>query len=270
MAAACFCSCKKEGPTTVTLDFEGNSWKALVDKPQYGGPLLYGNPVDEAYHFRSTYSWRDGSTTLEFPGFPESWGSVSYSSGGEAISNYVSSKYEDKDFNSQLEVPVAPKKGKIFVVHYGDADPTATKGKGSESPEYSMIRFADNKARVIQSIDVCMTNYFINACLKGNKYFGPISGKTELYANAYGLDANGKPAKTASYRLIDGRDADSYRSGVRKFAWEKWDLTSLGAVYGIIFTVSGTPDCYDSDSGYFNAPSYFAYDNIVVEMSVNK
>ena len=36
-------SCQKEPDYTLkTLSFEGSKWDALVDNPQYGGPLLYG------------------------------------------------------------------------------------------------------------------------------------------------------------------------------------------------------------------------------------
>ena len=39
MAVALVCSCAK-APKTVTLDFEGSKWDALIDNPQYGGVLI--------------------------------------------------------------------------------------------------------------------------------------------------------------------------------------------------------------------------------------
>ena len=49
-------SCEKhKGYTTYnTLTFEGEYWDALVDNPQYGGPLLYGDMVSGV-----DYSWVD-------------------------------------------------------------------------------------------------------------------------------------------------------------------------------------------------------------------
>ena len=270
LAVALVCSCAK-GPKTVTLDFEGSKWDALIDNPQYGGKLLYGDPIDEYGTLRVDYTWSDGNTMLEFPGFPESWGWVAFSSGGEAISNYVDANYTGKGYLNQLEVPVAPKSGKNFVVHYGSADPTAYSKTLAEgivtTPIYPMLRFADKQPRVIKSIDVCLTNYLINTCINGDGYeggFGPISGETEISVKAIGFDAEGSATHVATAKLINAADVQAYKAGTKKFSWMKWDLSGLGEVYGIIFAVTGTADCYGEYG--FNAPAYFAYDNIVVEM----
>ncbi len=257
-------SCVKS-PKTVTLDFEGASWDALIDNPQNGGKLLYGTLVDpENYIWEGAenYSWSDGTTGLEFPGFPDSWGSRTFSSGGEAISNYVNPDYSGKSAANQLEIPVAPKSGKNFVVHYGNVDPT-TKAVGT-APLYPMIKFSDNQARVIKSMDICLTNYLINSCVNGDAYFGPISGETTIYAKAIAFDASGKATLSSTIKLIEGTDAEAYKAGSKKFAWKTWDLSALGATCGLILTVTGTDDCYGEWG--FNAPSYFAYDNVVVEM----
>lgn len=205
---------------------------------------------------------------LEFPGFPDSWGSRTFSCGGEVISNYVDSDYNKKGSMNQLEVPVAPKSGKNFVVHYGSNDPTALSKGFSTAPLYPMIRFSDNQARVIKSIDICLTNYVINSCLNGDGYFGPISGETALYVKAIGFDATGKATLSSTVKLIDGADAAAYKDGSKKFAWKTWNLSDLGSVCGIIFAVTGTSDCYGEYG--FNAPAYFAYDNVVVEMPAEK
>jgi len=258
-------ACSK-APKTVTLDFEGSYWDALVDSPQYGGPLTYGT-YDEAtwtWSGAEGYSWSDGNTMLEFPGFVTSYGSTCFASGGEVISNYVSSEVEGKGYLNQLEVPVAPKSGKNFVVHYGSADPTVV-DKIVKSAEYvynySMIRFSDGKARTIKSIDVCPTNYLLNSCIYGDGFFGPISGETAISVKVVGMDASGS-AKTTSFKLIDGADAEAYKAGTKKYEWVKWDLSVLGDVTAVVFAVYGTSDCY-GDYG-FNAPAYFAYDNVVV------
>ncbi len=164
---------------------------------------------------------------------------------------------------NQLEVPVAPKSGKNFVVHYGSEDPTL-KGKGSFviAPQYPQIKFADNQPRTIKSIDICLTNYLINSCLNGDGMFGPLSGDTAIYVKAVGFDAAGNATLASTAKLIDAADAEAYRNGSKKFSWMTWDLSPLGGVCGIIFAVTGTSDCY-GDYG-FNAPAYFAFDNVVV------
>lgn len=262
-SAMLLASCVKS-PKTVTLDFEGASWDALIDNPQYGGKLMYGN-YDEAtwtYNVEKNYTWADGNTMLEFPGFPENWGSVSYSSGGEAISNYVNADYNKKGYESQLEIPIAPASGKNFVVHFGSADPTTKAIAGT--PLYPQIKFSDNQARTIKSMDICLTNYLLNSCINGDGYFGPISGETTIYAKAIAFDATGKATLASTIKLIDGADVEAYKAGSKKFAWKKWDLSELGATCGLILAVTGTSDCYGEYG--FNAPAYFAYDNVVVEM----
>lgn len=268
MALALMTSCTPDYKK-VTLDFEGAYWDALVDNPQYGGKLIYGtyNSLFWTWSGAEGYTWTDNTTMLEFPGFPDVWGSRCYSSGGEVISNYVSADFKGKDYNSQLEVPVAPKKGKNFVVHYGEADPSAT-AKGSVIPTYSMIRFADLLPRTVKSIDICNTNYFLNACVYGNDMFGPVSGNTVLYVKAYGLDAAGNVIAITDTKLIDAEDVKQYQDGKKKAEWTKWNLSVLGSVSAIVFSVYGTADCY-GDYG-FNAPAYFAYDNVVVEMPNEK
>ena len=270
-AAMLFVACEK-GPKTATIDFEGAYWDALIDNPQYGGTLIYGTDFNsETWIWTGAegYTWTDANTTLGFDGFPDSYGSRCFSSGGEVISNYVVADYTDASSDRQLEIPVAPKSGKNFVVHYGNSDPTAktavamTKGF-SVAPTFPRLRFADNSAHVIKSIDICPTNYVLNSCINGDGYFGPISGDTYLEVKAVGFDATGKATNAASVKIITGSDAEAYKAGTKTPAWKTWDLSGLGEVHGIIFCVTGSADCY-GDYG-FNAPAYFAYDNIVVEM----
>ncbi|MBR5035539.1 MAG: DUF4465 domain-containing protein [Bacteroidales bacterium] len=263
--ALALAACSK-APKTVTLDFEGSKWDALIDNPQYGGPLLYGTYDEASYTWKvaQNYTWSDGNTMLEFTGFPESWGSLAYYCGGEAISNYVVADYTGAGSARQLEVPVAPKSGKNFAVHYGSADPTAVSKAVETAPIYPTLKFSDGKERVIKSIDVCLTNYVLNSCINGDGYFGPMGESTALYIKAIGFNASGAATKMSSVKIIDGSDAAAFKAGTKKPAWATWDLSALGEVNGIIFCVYGTDDCY-GDYG-FNAPAYFAYDNIVVEM----
>ena len=261
MVAAC-----TKAPKTVTLDFEGSNWDALIDNPQYGGALLYGTYNEAAYSWNvaQNYTWADGNTTLGFTGFPESWGSLCFSNGGEAISNYVNEDYTGADYTRQLEIPVAPKSGKNFVVHYGYTDPTAISKDISLAPAYAKLQFADNVARTIKSIDVCPTSYLLNSCVNGDSFFGPLTGDSAISLKAIGFDATGVAKITSTVKFIDGADAAAYKAGTKKPGWAKWDLSDLGEVAGVMFCVIGTDDCY-GDYG-FNAPAYFAYDNIVVEM----
>ena len=65
MAGMTFAACSEEDDfnpaadeeKTAVVNFEGSYFSALVDSPQYGGTLLYGE-------FASNYRWTDPTTTL--------------------------------------------------------------------------------------------------------------------------------------------------------------------------------------------------------------
>ena len=235
------------------LDVNGSYWNALIDSPQYGGPKLYGNMDPETWSYNVTYTWSDPITGLEFRGFPNYWGSVCFSSGGEAISNYVEPNYKGADYMRQLEVPVAPPTGTNFIVHFGDDNP--------DSPK-SMIYFSDNKPRYVKSMKVIPTNYLINSCLYGDGYFGPLSEKSYIGIEIIGHYEDG--GECVSFQtLLDGRDIQAYLTGKKQFEWVTLDLSDLAPVVALSFEVYGSRDCY-GDYG-LNAPAYFAYCDMIIE-----
>lgn len=232
------------------LDVNGAYWDALIDNPQYGGDLLYGPMDPETYSYNVEYTWEDPVTKLAFNGFGSNWGSVCFSSGGEAISNYVEPDYKDAGYLRQLEVPAAPKSGSNFIVHYGGEDAQTS------------ITFADGEARTILSIDCIMTNYMANSAIFGDGYFGPLAGESFLAVKAIGFDAEGKETATLSKVLISGDEVEAYAAG-KPIEWNTWDLSGLGEVVSVKFAVYGSEDCF-GDYG-FNAPAYFAYCDVVVK-----
>ncbi len=232
------------------LDVNGAYWDALIDNPQYGGDLLYGPMDPETYSYNVEYTWEDPVTKLAFNGFGSNWGSVCFSSGGEAISNYVEPDYKDAGYLRQLEVPAAPKSGSTFIVHYGGEDAQTS------------ITFADGEARTILSIDCIMTNYMANSAIFGDGYFGPLAGDSFLAVKAIGFDAEGNETATLSKVLISGDEVEAYAAG-KPIEWNTWDLSGLGEVVSVKFAVYGSEDCYGEWG--FNAPAYFAYCDVVVK-----
>jgi len=232
------------------VDFEGSYWDGLIDNPQYGGDLMYG-PCDEYYCYSSQYKWTDAVSGFSFEGFPESWGSLSFSGGGEAVSNYVNADFAGADYMRQLEVPVAPAKGANFAVHFGSGEP------------YPMLRLADGGIFILKSMDVIMTSYLADAAINGNAYFGPLSEEnSHVSVRVIGFDKDGNKTGSIERVLVDVASVPLYKSGSKKLDWEKWDTSSLGKVSSVAFEVYGSADCY-GDYG-FNAPGYFAYDNVVI------
>ncbi|MBO4656231.1 MAG: DUF4465 domain-containing protein [Bacteroidales bacterium] len=234
------------------LDVNGSYWDALIDSPQYGGPLIYGDYDAQTWSYHADYTWEDPITGLEFRGFPDYWGSVCFSSGGEVISNYVYQNPYGADFNRQLEVPVAPPTGNNFIVHFGDDNLSSPK---------SYLYFKDGKAKRITSMKVIPTNYLINSCVYGDNYFGPLASDSFIEIIITGFDSDNQEYVLME-KLLDGKDVAAYKKGT-KFQWKTLDLSFMGPITKIGFEVSGSKDCYGEWG--FNAPAYFAYCDLVVE-----
>ena len=245
------------------LSFEEDGWNALIDEPQYGGPLLYGegmgfDTADEAY------SWTDPVTKLHST-LSEAWGSYCYWSGGHAVSNYVSGDVETYgDSNSQLTVfkqgvsDLTQTGGghngsNNFAVHYGYAD---NSGWSLTEESLPSLSFADGIARVIDHMYVNNTCYAINCYTEGNKLTPNISKDDWVKIVATGYNGD-KKTTTAEIYLCNGPENIV-------MDWTKFDLSALGAVTKITFNVTGS-----SDNGFgFSQPAYFAYDDVAVRMPI--
>ena len=266
------------------LDYAGvdiTTWSDLVDDPQYGGPLTYGD------YMSAMYTWWDEGNTELMHTFPDNY-AYCFWGGGHAISNYWGEGFTDEDrdahiakyygedyvaenagndsmlgwFNLQMMIPVAPHSGDNFVVHYGYKD---FYSYVENLPE---IAFADGEARVIDHMYVTNTNYTLNQLYMGvkseagNSFGGNWTGLTEsawLKIVAQGFDdidadASAEPVSEVEFYLVQGEDV--------VVDWQKWDLSSLGAVAKVRFNFH-----YSDEMGGrygFTIPGYFAYDDVAV------
>ena len=242
------------------LDFEGAKWNALIDSPQYGGPLLYG---DSGYGFSSesdAYKWTDQNTQLHSR-LCQVGGNYCYWSGGHAVSNYASADFVNHGgFQSQLTVFDIDAVGLArtgggnngsdnFAVHFGYKDDSPY----NMSEELPSLSFADNVARVVDHMYVNITTYTLNCLLNGNSLTEP-GGTFWLSATGY----NGE-TKTGEVKIFL---SDGENSIVQN--WTKWELSSLGKVTKIEFNVGGS-----ADNNYgFSQPAYFAYDDVAVRFEI--
>ena len=267
-----------------TLDYAGveiTNWSDLIDDPQYGGPLTYGDYMSAMYTW-----WDEGNTELTHT-FPNNY-AYCFWGGGHAISNYWGAGWTDEDrdvhiakyygedyvtenagndamlgwFNLQMMIPVKPHSGDNFAVHYGYKD------FFSYVENLPEISFGDDEARVIDHMYVTNTNYTLNQLYMGvkseagNSFGGNWSGLTEdawLKIVAYGFDdveadANAEPISEVEFYLVQGENVVT--------DWQKWDLSGLGAVKKVRFNF-----LYSDEMGGrygFTIPGYFAYDDIAV------
>ncbi|MBR7103254.1 MAG: DUF4465 domain-containing protein [Tidjanibacter sp.] len=267
-----------------TLDYAGveiTKWSDLIDDPQYGGPLMYGDCMT------AMYTWYDQGNTELTHTFPDNY-SYCYWGGGHAISNYWGAGWTDEDrnnhiakyygedyvmenagndsmlgwFNVQLMIPVEAHSGENFAVHYGYKD------EESYIENLPEVSFADDVARVIDHMWVTNTNYTLNQLYngvkseEGNNFGGNWEGLTEdawlkLVAQGFDevdADADAEPISEVEFYLVQGENVVT--------DWEKWDLSGLGAVKKVRFNF-----LYSEEMGGtygFTIPGYFAYDDIAV------
>ena len=267
-----------------TLDYAGadiTTWSDLIDSPQYGGPLTYGD------YMSAMYTWWDENNTELMHIFPDNY-AYCFWGGGHAISNYWGEGFSDEDrdshiakyygddyvtdnagndqmlgwFNLQMMIPVQAHSGDNFCVHYGYKDFFSYV---ENLPELS---FADGEARVIDHMWVTNTNYTLNQLYNGvkseagNSFGGNWEGLTEsawlkIVAQGFddiGADAYAEPISEVEFYLVQGENVVT--------DWQRWDLSELGKVTKVRFNFQ-----YSDDMGGrygFTIPGYFAYDDVAV------
>lgn len=231
-------SCTSEKEKTATLTFEGGYWTEAVDSPQYGGKLLYGEPLEGGMYGGTDYGWHDFDGTGLASEICESNGSRIYWNGGHAISNYIDADVKNCTFERQLSIPIKPFSGKNFCVHNGYlSDFSSVTG---------YFYFKDKIARTIDNIHVTNTSYYLseaNAKAKGDDW-------TKIIATGYDLNGN-EIGKSEFYLTENGKSITG---------WRKWSLRSMGPVYKVTFNIQSS---ITGDYG-MNVPGYFAYDDVTV------
>ena len=256
LALLLFAACDKPAgePTRkrITLTFEDSSfaggdsennnsvntnwWAKYIDNPQYGGDLLYGG---------NGYAWYDNGTTLTSY-LPDYWGDGTFFGGGIAISNYVENPVAPT-YEHQLTVGSRPVSGDNFAVCY-----VATK----LGPPFLEFKYGTG---IIESLYVIPTVY-VNAVVQNGNDFSPAMPQNGyMRIEAKGISESGETTGVAVMYLYDGRSFSS---------WRKWDISSLGVVKRVEFTIyEGVKEgslYIDSTAEYPTYPNYFGIDNITV------
>lgn len=224
------------------------SWTSLIDNPQYGGPLLYPASAEDIYN------WNDANHTFLASEFANTYGDGKFWGGGHAISNYVDMDLANGDFNHQL------------AVYYKDAKTGKGGHNGSANfcvhngfQEYDMpgngmhpyIYFMDGVDRVVDHMYVCATTYTMNAAINDGGLTEKLGATDWIKIKAMGTNTDGEVKTSEFYMAKDGKMIEG---------WQKWDLSSLGAVTMIEFNMSGSQT---SNYGMVQ-PAYFAYDDVAV------
>ena len=222
-------------------------WTNLIDDPEYGGPLLYS---------AEGYSWYDENNTfIASSVLPQNFETFTYgySSGGIAISNYGNALIAGANYLRQLEV-VAP-----------NVDGFTRTGAGNEGSDNFAVAFdagpynpvtlamKDGVARVFESVCVNNICYTLNTLRNGDDYCAPMAEN-----GFFKVTATGYVGDTA----VGTTDFFLAKNISFVTEWTKWDLSSLGAVEKVVFSISASAELY-GDWG-LNAPAYFAIDDVAV------
>ncbi len=254
--AAMFASAQSYEVRTLTFedaDYRGSgnvvgekNWSSLIDDAEYNGTLLYGDGA-------STYMWYDeGNTELVWDGFEDSGMGKAFWSGGSAISNFYEADLSQADYSRQLSIPLTQSDNQ-FVVVFNSVNLQGYPSFTNCTPFY----FSDNKARVIESVDVINTAYVLNSLTNGDGFAPAATDASQFVVHFEGTHADGTTSEV-TFLLADGRNFVT--------DWTSVDLTSLGAVKSLRTYVTGSSDL-EGDYG-LNTPGYVALDNIKVRFEL--
>ena len=273
-----------------TLDLNGNIsgsgvWSDFVvndvNDQQYPA-LLYGaSGGGESSPF---YNWYDSGNTGLMGGVIDGWGSYCYWSGGEAISKFASHDIvTNGNSTKQLTVynkyltdadGIVSQQGGFafsnhFAVHMGYVS--------SSGMPYSSYLVLDEK-RMIDHMYIAPTAYTLNCIKNGNDFATKVGDDDWVkviaygYANAsdyYALAQNFNPSRSTGCTVCEfymAKGKNISESGQLEIVeeWTKWDLSSLGKVELVEFSIDGT----DVGAYGLNQPAYFAYDNVAVRFEL--
>ena len=226
-----------------------NYWSSKIDEPQYGGPILYGDGC----------RWEDEYNTylcgLVTPYDADTW-SGGFSGGGIAISNYGGGELKEGNYKIQLEryVPGLEKAVRQGVGNNKSDNFAVVYDGGAWGTNPAALTMKDGEPRVILSAYITNTTYTLNSLVNGDGYNPPMAkdGFFKIVATGYvGDEVTG----SAEFFLAKGE----YNFVTD---WTKWDLSKLGAVDKVVFSLIASEDQYGTYG--LNTPAYFAIDDISV------
>lgn len=238
----------KEAPY-YTIDFEGSKWSALIDTPEYGGPLLYGADGGGFYTDEGVYEWTDEATSLHSK-LNNAYGSWAYWSGGAAVSNYHCD-IANGSSNTQLSLPTETPahSGDNFIVTYGYSD-----GSQFATDFRPVFDFQDGVARQVKGLWITNNSYFLHSLTQGDSFNQSATDDTFIDVTFEGFDAAGISQGMVKYRIQDGKKALT--------DWAYVDLSSLGKINTLKINYEFSKD---QDNGYgFAAPAYLVIDDIEI------
>lgn len=244
---ACSDDDEPEAPKYDVIDFEGSKWDALIDSPEYGGKLLYGEDGMGFSSDEGVYEWTDATTSLHSKINGSADYGYAYWNGGVALSNYHCA-IKDGSSTTQLSLPTDTRahSGNNFIVTYGYND-----GGWDSCPVFD---FKDGKARKIKGLWITNTSYFLHSETMSDAYNQAATATTFIDVTFEGYDAAGASTGKVKYRIQDGTQSLT--------DWAYVDLSTLGEINSMKVNYEFSDD--QKNSYGFSAPAYIAIDDIEI------
>lgn len=244
---------------SLTTGDEPLKWSDLIDDPQYGGLLLYG---EDGMGGNCTYTFIDQFSGLmsgfqgEFTGADLSWGNA-YWSGGLALSNYYNSSIEDGGYLTQLEVYSESDHGGAngsdnFLMSYGYNDVVQT-AVSYDSRPYIGNMYGEFS---IESLYVNNSTYLLHSVGFGDQFNTAADENTQVMfvLEGYRDAEEEESAGSVVFYLV--------KDGVPVTEWTKVDCSALGKCDHFRVNITASED--QSGEYGLNVPAYVAIDDIVI------
>ncbi len=249
--AIVFTACDKgndDDPRYLTLDFETGTSMHLA------GPTSYGNNLYSAYvgdgddydaNFPRFTGYHDAKTDLQFDINEDESGNVNFWNGGIAIS-----QWKDKTGDSYMN--------QCSVYDTGGHGGSKTFGVVNLGGPASIGFKTSSTERKFESIWINNTTYATLVIENGNAFTNgePLAADNGWFLlTIEGFNASGTSTGTVDFYLADFRTSTS--PGIVT-EWTKVNLSPLGKVHELTFSVSGS----DMSDGWLNTPAYFCFDDL--------
>lgn len=150
--------------------------------------------------------------------------------------------------------------GTPYLVGYYSEYYTGTNGNGD--PSSNMILFNDGNTYDAVGVYVCNNSNTYHSILNGDSYAKKFAQGDTLVLKIHALDeyyAIDDSKQNIVVYLADCRSSDASAWKINK-GWEWIDLSALGNVSGLAFTMASSDVSY----GFMNTPAYFCLDKLTV------
>lgn len=186
-----------------------------------------------------------------------------FTSGGASYNNSYDSQYSSWSGFTYSNRTDTATLGYEYA-QYVSASGTAHSGSNyAIGFQYVVPTITLTSASVVDGLYMTNVNHAVDIINNGDAFFGvnPLGADDWFMVTVTGKDAFGNVTNTEDVYLADFRNGESFVST----DWMYVDLTSLGTVSSLEFSVSGSDMVIGDGYSYLNTPSYFAIDTVVPE-----